>query len=68
MEKTLKVEGMMCPKCEGRVKRSLERIDGVESATASHEADTATVVLTADVTDDALIAAVSEAGYKAAIA
>ena len=32
METTLKVEGMMCPKCEARVKKALEAVAGVESA------------------------------------
>ena len=34
MQVTLKVEGMMCPKCEARVKKALEALDGVESAVA----------------------------------
>ena len=34
---TLKVEGMMCPHCEARVKKVLEEIDGVTAAEVSHE-------------------------------
>lgn len=29
MEKTMKIEGMMCGHCEARVKKSLEALDGV---------------------------------------
>ena len=32
MDKTMKIEGMMCPHCEATVKKALERVDGVLSA------------------------------------
>ena len=32
MEKTIKIEGMMCGHCSGRVKKCLEQIEGIESA------------------------------------
>lgn len=63
MTKTLKVEGMMCQHCEARVKKALEAIDGVEEAVASHEAGTAVVTLSKDVSDDALKAAVEAQDY-----
>lgn len=63
MTKTLKVEGMMCPHCEARVKKALEAIDGVDEAVASHEAGTAVVTLSKDVSDDALKAAVEAQDY-----
>ncbi len=64
MEKTLKIEGMMCPHCEASVKKALEALEGVKEATASHEAGTAVVTLTGEVTDEALKKAVEEQGYK----
>ena len=64
MEKTLKIEGMMCVHCEAHVKQALEALPGVESAVASHEAGTATVTLTQEVSDEALAAAVVAAGYR----
>lgn len=64
MEKTLKIEGMMCAHCEVHVKKALEALDGVVSAEASHEKGTAVVTLNADVSNEALKAAVEEAGYK----
>ena len=42
MEKTLKVEGMMCPHCEATVKKALEAIDGVSVAEADHVKGTET--------------------------
>ena len=63
MTKTMKIEGMMCPHCEARVKKTLEAIDGVESAVVSHTAGTAVVTLTADVADDVLKSAVDAQGY-----
>ena len=64
MTKTMKIEGMMCPHCEARVKKTLEEIAGVESADVSHETDTAVVTLGADVADDILKNAIEEQGYK----
>ena len=45
MEKTLKIEGMMCTHCSGRVKKALEEVPGVLSAEVSHESGTAVVTL-----------------------
>ncbi|MBQ7900949.1 MAG: heavy metal translocating P-type ATPase [Clostridia bacterium] len=64
MEKTIKIEGMMCQNCERHVKNALEAIDGVTEATASHESGTAVVKLSSDVADSVLKAAVEEEGYK----
>ncbi len=64
MTKTIHIEGMMCPRCEAHVKKALEALDGVASATADHTADRATVTLTAPVADDVLRAAVEEEGYE----
>ena len=63
MEKTLKIEGMMCPHCEATVKKTLEAIDGVESVAASHTAKNAVITLSKDVADDVLKQAVEAQGY-----
>jgi Cu2+-exporting ATPase len=62
MTTTLKIEGMMCPHCEARVKKALEALEGVESAAVSHEAGTAVVVGSADF--ETLKAAVEAQDYK----
>lgn len=63
MEKTLKVEGMMCPHCEANVKKALEALEGVTEAVASHEAGTVVVTLSSEVADDILKATIEEKGY-----
>ena len=63
MEKTLKIEGMMCGHCEATVKKALEELPQVTSAEVSHESGTAKVTLNADISDDALKAVVEAKGY-----
>ena len=64
MEKTIKIEGMMCMHCEAHVKKALEALDGVESVVASHEKGTAVITLTHDVSDEVLKSTVEAEGYK----
>ena len=64
MEKVIKIEGMMCPHCEARVKKLLEEIDGVTLAVTSHTEGTATLTLAKDVADDTFKAVIEDAGYK----
>lgn len=64
MEKTMKIEGMMCPHCEANVKGTLEAFAEVDEAVVSHEAGTAVLKLNADIADDVLKEAVEAKGYK----
>ena len=64
MQKTIKIEGMMCGHCEATVKKALESLDGVEEAVVSHEAGTAELKLSTDVADDVLTKAVEEKDFK----
>ncbi len=64
MEKTMKIEGMMCGHCEARVKQVLEAIDGVSSAEVSHEENFAKVTLSKDISDEVLKKSVEEQGYN----
>ena len=64
MEKTMKIEGMMCGHCEARVKKVLEALPEVSEAAVSHEAGTAVVTLSAPVADDVLKKAVEDQDYK----
>ena len=64
VEKTIKIEGMMCGHCEARVKQSLEALPQVDSAAVSHESGTAVLTLNADVSDDVLKQTVEKEGYK----
>ena len=64
MEKTLKIEGMMCPHCETRVKKLLEELPEVAEAAVSHKTGTAVVKLAAEVSDAALAKVITDNGYK----
>ena len=61
MTKTMKIEGMMCAHCSGRVEKALNDLPGVTAA-VNLEAGTASV--TGDAPDDVLTKAVTDAGYK----
>ena len=63
MEKTIRIEGMMCPHCEARVKKALEALKEVDSAVTSHENGTAVVVLNKEISDKKLKKAIEAEGY-----
>ena len=62
-EKTLKVEGMMCCNCENHVKKALEKIEGVETASPDHKTSQVTVKLSRDVSESEFEKAITDAGY-----
>ena len=64
MEKIIKIDGMMCPHCEARVKGALEALPEVEHAEVSHERGTAVVTLKTTVSDEKLKKAVEDQGYQ----
>ena len=66
MKKLIHVEGMGCMNCVHHVKEALEGLDGVSSADVSLEANTALITLTKDVADEAIKAAIDDAGYDVA--
>lgn len=63
MKKTMKIEGMMCGHCTGRVDKVLNALEGVE-ATVSLEDKAAYVTLTGDVSDELLKKTVEDEGYQ----
>jgi len=64
MTKTMKIKGMMCEHCEARVVKTLEKIEGVTSASANHVTGEAVVNMTSEVSDDVLRNAVTEQDYE----
>ena len=68
MEKKLNVEGMSCQHCVAHVTQALEAVEGVSRVEVSLEDASAIVELDGAVSDEALIAAVKNAGYEASIA
>lgn len=64
MQKTVKIEGMMCPHCEARVKELFESMPEVAAAEVSHKSGTATLTLNSELSDEAIKTAIEKAGYK----
>lgn len=58
------VNGMMCKHCEAHVKEAIEKLDGVVSAVSNHETNSVTIETSAEVSEDAIKAAVEGAGYE----
>ena len=63
MEKTVKIEGMMCTHCEATVKKALEAIDGIEAAKPDHEKNIAVLTLSKDVDEKLIRDAVEAKDY-----
>ncbi|MEU6915962.1 heavy-metal-associated domain-containing protein [Streptomyces olindensis] len=61
-----KVSGMSCGHCEGAVSGELSQLSGVSSVTAVASTGEVTVVSTAPLDDEAVRAAVDEAGFELA--
>ena len=63
MTKTMKIEGMMCGHCEARVKKTLEKLEGVAEAKVSHKEGTAILTLSAEVADEVLRQVIEDQDY-----
>ncbi len=61
MEKKVVIEGMMCQNCRAHVDKAL---NGISGASATVDLDSKTAVVSGDVSDAAIRAAVEEAGYQ----
>ena len=64
MEKTIKIQGMMCPHCEARVKQILEALPFVETAVTSHKKGIAVLTLKGEADDALITKTIESAGYK----
>ena len=64
MEKKMIVDGMMCNHCKMTVEKALKSVEGVENAVVNLEEKTATIQLSADVTDQTLMNAVAAKNFK----
>ena len=62
MKKTMKIDGMSCAHCSGRVEKALNALEGV-TATVSLEDKAAYLTLDRTVGDEELTRAVTDAGY-----
>ena len=64
MKKTVKIEGMMCPHCEARVKKLLEEMPFVESADVSHKTGEAVITLSGEMDEATVRKTIEDNGYK----
>ena len=64
---TLEITGMTCASCVRRVEKALAGVPGVTAAVVNLAAESADVTLGGPVLPSALIAAVANAGYEAAV-
>ena len=65
MTKLITVEGMMCGMCEAHVNDALRKVPGVTKASASRSKKQALVECGEWVSDEALLKAVNDTGYRA---
>ena len=63
MTKTLTVDGMMCAHCQAHVQKALAAVDGVQEVKVNLEQKQAVVSMDTEVPDQALMDAVTQAGY-----
>ena len=63
-ETVVLVNGMMCSNCERHVKKALEGISGIVEAAADHTAGKVVVKHSAPLDEEAVKAAVTDAGYE----
>ena len=64
MNKTMKLNGMMCGHCEARVKKVLEALPEVKEAVVSHEAGTAVLTLESPIADEVLKKTIEDQDYE----
>ena len=64
MEKTMKIEGMMCGHCEAHVTKALLAVEGVTEVKASHETNTAVVTMDREIPEEILKKVVEDCDYK----
>ena len=63
---TYRINGMTCGHCASAVTEELQNLDGVQNVTINVDAGEATVVSAAPLAQEAVAAAVDEAGYTLA--
>lgn len=63
METMIKIDGMMCPHCEARVKSALELLDGVTEVIPDHTKKNAVIKHTKEVSLETIKKVIYEQGY-----
>ncbi|KAF1302704.1 heavy-metal-associated domain-containing protein [Enterococcus saccharolyticus] len=65
MNTTYLVSDMSCGHCKAKIEKAVNALAGVQSATADVESKILSVTAKEDVKNEAIVAAVGEAGYTA---
>ena len=63
MKKTIYIDGMMCPHCQAHVEKALGAREDIAAVEVSLQEKKAVVTLTQEVSAEALMATVKDAGY-----
>ena len=64
MQKVIKINGMMCPHCTGRVSDALNALEGVKAEVSHDNGGQAVVEISGNVSDELLTNTVTAAGYE----
>lgn len=64
MEAIIKIEGMVCPHCSGRVKKVLEGFSQITFAEVSHETGSAKILFSGELDLNSVKKAIESEGYK----
>lgn len=64
MKEIIKIEGMMCPHCTGRVSQALNAINGVEAEVSLDNGGQAVVTYDSNVSLESIKKTIEDAGYK----
>ena len=64
MQKVIKINGMMCPHCTGRVSDALNALEGVKAEVSLDNGGQAVVEISGNVSDELLTNTVTAAGYE----
>lgn len=64
MEKNLKITGMTCSACSGRIERTLNKLDGIEQAKVNFATEKLYVIFNeSTITENDIVSAIKKAGY-----
>jgi len=64
MEKNLKITGMTCSACAGRIERAMNKLEGIEQAKVNFATEKLYVTFNeSSITEPDIIAAIKKAGY-----
>ena len=64
IKKIITIEGMHCNHCASSVEKAVESVEGIKSAKVNLDKKSCTAKLCGEVSDEAIISAIKEAGFE----